>query len=138
MSEKARYLIASALLLALLCACGSRGRDLPAPELEGRWTQCSPADNFYQTAVISGDEIEVYWHIVADGSNYLYWAGSFEPPTDGREPYSWTSVNNLEKAKTDPHARREETLTFTYKDGKLHYVQIQGRIHLTVSLEREK
>ena len=131
--------IAFALLLAALlcCGCGETKNPGPAPNLEGHWTQTSPPPRFYQTAVISGGEIEVFWHLTEDGSEYLYWSGSFEPPKNGKEPYTWVSNNNFARAATDPHCRREETLTFTYKEGKISFVQIQGRIHMGVALEKD-
>ena len=134
MKKRVLALLLSALLLS---GCGEAKDYGPAPDLEGRWTQVSPDSTFYQTAVITGDMIEVYWHVVQDDSVYLYWSGSFEPPKDGKEPYSWDSVNNYERAKLDPHCRREETLTFTYKNGRISFIQIQGRLHLGVAMEKD-
>ena len=135
---KQKILLPALLLFAaaLLCACGQQSYG-PAPDLDGHWTQVNPPDNFYQTAIVSGDRIEVFWHITQDNSYYLYWSGSFDPPPDGKEPYTWESKINLARAETDPHCRREDTMTFIYKNGQIIFVQIQGRVHMGVALEKD-
>ena len=136
MKQRATVLILILLAAAVLSGCGASRRTFPPPDLTGHWIQVNPADNFYQVAEISDDWIEVYWHLTADDTEYLYWAGSFTPPQTGEEPYSWISENDMEKTMTDVHARREDTLTFTYKNGRLSFIQIQGRLHLTVAMEK--
>ena len=126
----------AAVVLALcLSSCGS-SRNAPPPDLTGEWRQVDAADNFYQIATITDDTIETYWYVVADEGVYLYWTGTFTPPEDGKEPYTWQSVNDLEKAKTSNWARREETNSFTYKDGKISFVARMGSLNVSVALER--
>ena len=126
----------AAVVLALcLSSCGS-GSDAPPPDLTGEWRQVDAADNFYQIATITDDTIETYWYVVADEGVYLYWTGTFTPPEDGKEPYTWQSVNDLEKAQTSNWARREETNSFTYKDGKISFVARMGGLNVSVALER--
>ena len=136
MKRSVRVLALALLAAALLSGCGATGENYPPPDLTGHWRQVNPAGNFYQVAEISDDRIEVYWHLTEDDSEYLYWTGSFTPPLTGRQPYTWISENDLEKAKTDVHARREDNLTFTYNRNKLSFIQIQGRLHLTVTMEK--
>ena len=124
------------LLAVLLCACGESNRNGQPPVLQGTWKQKDSSGAYYQYAVITDDTIEVYWHVNKDSSEYLYWSGSFTPPADGREPYSWASQNNYERAKTSQYARREETLTFTYKGGRISYIQMQANIRIGVSMEK--
>ena len=126
----------AAVVLALcLSSCGN-GSDAPPPDLTGEWRQVGAADNFYQIATITDDTIETYWYVVADEGVYLYWTGTFTPPEDGKEPYTWQSVNDLEKAQTSNWARREETNSFTYKNGKISYVARMGSLNVSVELER--
>ena len=130
-----RLLFLFTLLLAL-SACGSRQYPAEPPDLTGDWVQSSRASNFYQVAKITDKRVYLYWHLVDDGSEYLYWDGTFVPPENGKEPYTWVSENRLKYPQWHPWARREEVLDFTYKDGKISYIEIQGRLRLTVSLVR--
>ena len=128
------------LLAVLLClsACGAKTYPAEPPDLRGDWIQSSRPDNYYQIGKIRDNRIYLYWHVVKDGSEYLYWVGTFDPPEDGKEPYKWVSQNRLTNAARHTRARREETLEFTYKDGKISYIEIQGRLRMTVSLVREE
>ena len=85
-----------------LSGCGSQNREpKPAPDLTGEWVQVGgEGSNFYQLATIKGDKIECFWHVTADDSEYLYWSGTFTPPENGDEPYSWSSQNDLKRAKS--------------------------------------
>lgn len=136
MKLKKNICIAAVVLALCLSSCGSKNSDAPPPDLTGEWKQVGEINNFYQIATITGDTIETYWYVVSDGSLHLYWTGTFTPPEDGKEPYTWQSVNNLEKAETSPWARREETNSFTYKDGKISYVTRMGSLNISVALER--
>ena len=68
------------------------------PNLEGEWKETvnDKADSFHGI-YISGDTIEIYW--VSDGgkSKTLYWAGTYTPPADGVEPYTWESHNDTRR-----------------------------------------
>ena len=131
-----RIVCMAAVVLALwLSSCGS-SRNAPPPDLTGEWRQVGEADNFYQIASITEDTIETYWYVVADESVYLFWTGTFTPPEDGKEPYTWQSVNDVEKAETSPWAMRDGMKTFTYKDGKLSYIVRMGNLNISVSLEK--
>ena len=133
--KKIVCMAAAAALSLCLSSCGNGGNSAP-PDLTGEWKQVGEAGNFYQIATVSDDTIETYWYVVSDGSLYLYWTGTFTPPEDGKEPYTWQSVNDLEKAQTSSWARREETNSFTYKDGKISFVARMGSLNVSVALER--
>lgn len=134
-------LLLAALLLAALAACGERddGASRPAPDLTGEWKQVRAPSNYYHIATIDDDEIRIYYFVVEDSSTYLYWIGSFTPPENGAEPYVWESVNRLppEEARHEPWALRDETKTFTYKDGKITYAYNEGNIPLGKTLEKQ-
>ena len=134
---KLKMIVCMAAVVLALClsSCGS-GSDAPPPDLTGEWRQVGEADNFYQIASITEDTIETYWYVVADESVYLFWTGTFTPPEDGKEPYSWQSVNDIDKAETSPWAMRDGMKTFTYKDGKLSYIVRMGNLNISVALEK--
>ena len=135
MKIKTIVCIAAVVLMLCLSSCGG-ARNTPPPDLTGEWRQAGEASDFYQVATITEDTIEAYWYVVADGSVYLYWTGTFTPPENGKEPYTWQSVNDIEKAQTSPWAMRDEVKSFTYKDGKLSYIVRMGNLNVSVALER--
>lgn len=99
----------------------TRNRTVP-PNLEGEWKEDvgKKADS-YHGIYINGDTIEIYW--VSDGgkSRTLYWAGTYTPPTDGKEPYTWTSLNDTRRTAAAILASGDSSKDFTYMNGKLSY-----------------
>lgn len=95
--------------------------EAPEPvDLTGGWKQTnSGAEDSFQSATITGENIEVYWN--APDMQAIYWAGTIEVPSDGSTSFTWDSVND--KAKTDNAlmASSDDTKTFTYTDGELSY-----------------
>lgn len=141
MKQKIAALLLAALLPFLLASCGEKVEQTPkpVPNLIGEWKQTGNPSNYYQIATITGDHIELYWFVVEDASTYLYWSGSFTPPETGEEPYTWTSVNELENPEDLYHdlwALRNETKTFTYKNGIISYNVDQGHLRMGVALEK--
>ena len=126
-----------ALCLALTLTIPGCHKEWPAepPDLTGEWTQDSDAD-YYHIATIDEDSMRIYWYVQEDQSRQPYWIGTFTPPTDGKEPYTWESVNDLELAEHYVRALRDETKTFTYEDGKITYSLMIGRFRTFVSLRR--
>ena len=107
------------------------------PDLTGRWEQeHGEGATYYQIAVISEDAIRVYWHLTEDDSEYLYWSGSFTDPEASGKAFKWVSENNHAEQRKSAWARREETMNFTYKDGKLSYTVYMGNLRVGVALER--
>lgn len=133
---------AAALLAAALCltlaACGApAGADAAAgpPDLTGEWVQAGSGDaSTYQTATITQDSITVRW-VSVDGAA-LFWAGSFVPPQDAATPYSWDSVRDSSQTEPSALAPAEDSKTFTYEDGYLHYTVSAMGVSTTVWLER--
>lgn len=91
------------------------------PDLWGEWRDTSKDEDSFHGIFISGDTIEVYWVTEGGLSTSLYWAGSFEAPPDGKEPYSWESVCDEERTAAAQLAANESTKTFTYFNGVLSY-----------------
>ena len=111
----------------------------PPPDLTGRWVQvgATPESDWYFYADITDDVIEIWWYLPSWDESALYWHGTFTPPENGWTPYSWTSVNDMERARTSQRASREAEKTFTYKDdGRLSYVVTAGHLQMGYALER--
>ncbi len=88
--------------------------------LAGEWEQSNKAsEDSYQIATITDTTIEIYW-MNAD-TKALFWAGSFIPPTDATDTYSWTSDNDKEKTGSALLASSSDTKDFTYSKGELSY-----------------
>ena len=129
-----------ALLAALtLAACGgSAPGGVRTADLTGRWVQEQGEGEFYQVVEITEDTIRVYWHLMDDNSEHLYWVGSYEPPKSPVRSYKWVSENRLEQEpKKSPWARHEDTLTFTYKNSGIHYTIFMGNLKMGVTVMRE-
>jgi hypothetical protein len=93
----------------------------PAPNLTGKWEQSNKkSEDSYQAATIKGDTIVIDW--VSDGGDTtsLYWAGSFEAPTEAGH-YSWKSQNDTTKTANALLASSDKTKTFTYDNGEISY-----------------
>ncbi len=136
-----------ALLLALiLCfcmvACGSEqtANDEPAEPLDltGTWTQVnSNSDDAWQEAVIEGDTITINW--ISDGGDTksLYWAGSYDEPTEAVAEYAWTSNNDHEQTDAALLASDDDTKDFVYTDGHLTYEASALGSTMTIRLEKK-
>ena len=109
------------------------------PDLTGEWKQeNNESEDSYQTAIISGDTIEIYWISDNGDTKSLYWAGSFIAPTTTDEPYSWTSENDHSKTDSAMLASSDDTKTMTYEDGVLAYeVSVMGTT-TKVKLEKQQ
>ena len=137
---KPRYVL---LLLLCLTLTACQSEPTPPPDLRGQWRQVIGEDSepeYYHLARITKDYIEVYYYYTADGSTNLYWYGSFVPPEDGKEPYTWTSENKLPKnisPRAFRYASRDEKKDFTYKKEQLSYMIAPSQaLRMNVTLER--
>ena len=137
---KRRVIPFFAALCLLLTACGPRGYG-PPPDLTGTWGMLPDNANWYFVANITDDVVHVMWYQPAEKRAYLYWEGTFTPPEDGKEPYSWDSttmhtVEELESSNLYNRATREQTKTFTYEDGKISFLVTSGYLRMAYVLER--
>ncbi len=158
MNRKILALAAGAALCLSLAACAQTGQTSPAgansagasvsapasqtaepaaPDLSGEWKQVDGnSEDTYQTATIAGDTIEIYWVMESEGTQALYWAGSFTAPETADEPYTWESVNDTEKTASALLASGDKTKTFTYQDGQILYDVSAFGVTETVKLEK--
>ena len=122
-----------------LAACGPKDYG-PPPDLTGGWIQ--PTENeWFHIATITDDTIEIWWFLPSEKKADLYWSGTFTPPTDGKEPYTWVSTNKYSQAEMDAsyyynRTSREETKEFTYQDGQISYNVTSGHLRLGYTLEK--
>lgn len=117
----------------------------PAPAVEGAldltgaWKQTnSKSKTDYQTMVISGNAMEIYWVSEGDGTSSLYWAGTFTPPTMGGDTYSWTSTNDHSKTDAALLASNDDTKAFVYRNGEISYTASAFGSSTTVRMTRQK
>lgn len=139
MSKRLIAMLLAVLTVCALAACGKKAPP-PPPDLTGEWVQ--PTDEeWYHVATITEDKIEIWWYLPAYDRRELYWSGTFTPPTDGTEPYVWTSENNYTEEELNAtyhfhRASREETKLFAYKDGEIVYNVTAGHLRLGYTLRR--
>lgn len=136
----------TAVLLGLtLCfcmaSCGGGNEQAAKDEpldLTGTWTQVnSKSEDSWQEAVIEGDTIEINWISDNGDTKSLYWAGSYEAPTEAATEYEWTSNNDHEKTDSAMLASSDDTKEFTYKDGQLTYEASALGTTMTMRLEKK-
>lgn len=138
--KKLLALILTVVIGVSFAACGNKEPDTPSEpaNLIGEWVQVnSNSEDSYQVAVITDNEIEIYWYSEADETKSLYWAGSFVAPTTADEPYTWESANNTEKTEMALLASGDPTKTFTYEDGQIKYEASAMGTTQTIKLEKK-
>ena len=97
-------------------ASGSPSEQVTVPVLDGRWKQVNHDEgDDGMTGFVDGDMIELL--ISSDGTDWVYWCGTFEAPTSNAA-YTFTSVGD-EVNKRGLLASPDDTKEFTYKDGHL-------------------
>ena len=108
-----------------------------APDLTGVWKQSnSNSETSYQQATITGDKITIDW--VSDGGNTTstYWVGTFTPPSNATEPYTWTSQRDIEATKSALLASTDATKDFKYQGGTISYKASALGTTTTVNLKK--
>ena len=141
--KKLFTLLMAVILCFAMAACGSSNetaQDTPAEPLDltGTWSQVnSNSDDTWQEAVIENNTITINW--VSDGGDTksLYWAGSYDAPTEAAKEYTWTSNNDHDQTGSALLASSAETKEFTYKDGQLTYEASAMGSTTTVRLEKK-
>lgn len=71
-------------------------------------------------ARIEGDTIRIYMVNIAEGTQMLYWVGTFEQP-NGRAEYTFDSVKNEEETRYAIFASQDATKTITVKGGEISF-----------------
>lgn len=107
-------------------------------DLSGEWKQTnSKSADSYQAATISGDEILINWVNDAESTTAIYWAGTYEAPTEDVDTYTWDSVNDTTQTENALLASSDPTKTFTYEGGKLKYELTAMGVTMTVEMEKQ-
>ncbi len=105
------------------------------PDLSGYW-ESSQAGVSTVCAEIEDRSVSVYW-INKNGDKNLYWAGSYTPPKNMEEPYSWMSVRDSSKTDGSVFASKDDTMIFTYQNGTILFrAKIAGSIDMMFTLRR--
>lgn len=90
------------------------------PDLTGTWR--SDNDNgSYQEANISEDTIEIYWITDNGDTRSIYWVGTYDPPTEAVEEYTWTSIRDKEATSSALLASQDDTKNITYSNEEISY-----------------
>ena len=94
-------------------------------DLNGTWKENNGSTS-YQKAIIDGNTISIYWIDEEDKSESIYWIGTVDIPGEGittASEYKWESKRDKEKTDTALLASQDDTKIFTYKNGKISYMQ---------------
>ena len=94
-------------------------------DLNGTWKENNGSTS-YQKAVIEGNVISIYWIDEEDRSESIYWIGTVDKPAENittANEYKWESVRDKDKTDTALLASQDDTKVFTYKNGKISYMQ---------------
>lgn len=120
------------MMLFVFTACGK-------PDLTGTWYQINAGSSGeLQYAVITKDEIEIYWSTDRGETKSLYWSGTCEELTKSGDSYTFKSTNNTEKTSSALLASSDSTKEFTYQDGVLKYeISILG-VYSDIELQKSE
>lgn len=112
-----------------------RDKTVP-PNLAGEWWAPDTSNkDAYHGIYISGDKIEIYWISDGGATRTLYWAGTYDAPTDGKEPYTWESYSDPSHA-SGLLAAAGSSKEFTYANGVISYSA--SAIGMTTTIEAKK
>lgn len=107
-------------------------------DLTGEWKQTnSNSADSYQAATISGEQITINWVNDAESTTALYWAGTYVPPADGAQTYTWDSANDTTQTDSAMLASGDPTKTFTYENGVLKYELTAMGVTMTVEMSKQ-
>ena len=107
--------------------------------LTGQWTQTnSKSADAYQEATVAADRIEINWVNAAEDTTAVYWAGTYTPPTDDADSYSWESQADIVALKNALLGSQDPTKTFSYQGGVLSYELSAMGVTMTVEMQRQE
>lgn len=114
---------------------GSQAPPAEPLDLTGEWLQTnSKSADSYQAASIMGDQIVINWVNDAESTTALYWAGTYVPPTEDVDTYTWDSANDTTQTESAILASSDPAKTFTYEDGVLKYELTAMGVTMTVEM----
>ncbi|MBD5162376.1 MAG: hypothetical protein HDT14_10275 [Oscillibacter sp.] len=112
-----------------------RDKTVP-PNLTGEWWAPDASNkDAYHGIYISGNHIEIYWISDGGATQTLYWEGTYDAPTDGKEPYTWESYSDPSHA-SGLLAAAGSTKEFTYENGVISYSA--SALGMTTTIEAKK
>lgn len=107
------------------------------PDLWGEWRDFANSEDSFHGIYIYDNTIEIYWVTEGGQSTSLYWAGTFQAPPDGKEPYTWESTCDEERTSAAQLASNEMTKTFTYSNGVLSYEANVMGVRTTIEARKQ-
>lgn len=107
-------------------------------DLTGEWKQTnSNSADAWQAATITADRIEIDWVNETESTTAIYWAGTYVPPAEDTESYSWESQADAAALENALLASQDSTKAFTYENGVLSYELTAMGVTMTVQMERQ-
>ena len=89
-------------------------------DLSGRWTQMGVSgDGDYMVASIGGNNITTAW--VVNGSQQIYWSGTYTDPCLGDDLPEWHSIRNKNVPAMSVCISNEPEKEFVYYDGVIYF-----------------
>ncbi len=113
-----RVRLAALLLTAAIAlpACIAGAEE--ATDLTGIW-RGENEDGSKMEIVIRGDALTLTWIADDNTTSYVYWAGTYEAPTEVVEDYSWVSEQDADQTDKYSPEKKEETKEFLYSEGTI-------------------
>ena len=104
------------------------------PDLRGYWIM-EPDNGTSMGAQIIDDTITMKW-LTDDGTQALYWVGSYVSPKDDDLPYEWTSINDKSKTEMAILASSDDTKEFTFDGTYISFTASAMGVTRTIKLHR--
>lgn len=138
--KKIAIMTLSIFMILGITGCTNETTNSKAEEnlsLYGEWKQTNSNDeNSYQEATISENgTIVINW--VTDDEKALYWAGTFDAPSEATKTYSWTSINDKSQTDNALLASSDDTKDFKYDNGVLSYEASAMGVTKTIKMKRK-
>ncbi|KAA9083751.1 hypothetical protein [Microbacterium radiodurans] len=106
--------------------------------MTGPWQQTnSNSPDSYQRAVITENTISIDWVSDAEAMTAVYWVGTYVPPSEPGDAYTWDSQNDTTQTENALMASSDATKTFTYQDGVLSYELTAVGVTMTVQMQKQ-
>lgn len=143
--KKLLVLALALVVVFAFAACGDKGEKKESKEpnkpyvLDGEWKQVnSKGEDAWQQATIKDGTITINWITDNGDSSSLYWAGTYEAPTEYSKEYKWESKNDKEQTDGALLASGDDTKEFTYDGKQITYQASMMGTTTKIRLERIK
>ncbi len=92
-------------------------------DLAGNWVEKDfESRESYMFGTVTDTDIELYWCLNKGEFVFLYWAGTYTPPTEPGA-FSWTSANDTSRTSSEMFTSSDPEKVFEYADGVITYSQ---------------